>query len=130
VIIVTASQTTAAEKRAIVVVVGTQSNARAQTVRTFMDGGHSVVMCAGPPGCALLREDRCALVDSADAVVLMPRASGDRLADAALSMCAKAARCAVVIDGSTTAPWPIDAIQVGADDLEGVARGLVTARAN
>jgi len=128
--IVTASPTSIKETRSIVVVVGPQSRARSQAARTFMDGGHSVVMCAGPPHCALLRDERCALVDAADAVVLMPRAPGNRLADVGLSKCANASRCAVVIDGSATAAWPAEAIQVGPDDLKGVARGFVTARSS
>lgn len=124
----TSSATTTTKPRTIVVVVGPQSKARTDATARFIDEGNSVVICAGPPGCALLREEPCVLVDVADAVVLMPRAAGNRQVEAGLSMCAKAARCAVVIDGSSTASWPAEAIQVRVDDLDGVARGLSTAR--
>src|SRR6266498_5837783 len=105
------------EERSIVVVVGAESSARATAARTFISDGHSVLLCAGPPGCPLLRNEPCAIVDVADAVVLMPRSGGRRDVEAGLSLCAKEARCAVVVERTHPVAWPAEAIHVNADDL-------------
>jgi len=59
------------EKRPFALVVGRDTRARARVGQALLDRGYSIVMCSGPPGCALAHEDSCALVQRADVAVML-----------------------------------------------------------
>lgn len=91
--------------RALALVVGRESPRRNELARALIERGRAVVLCPGPPGCVLLREDRCVLVDHADVVIqLVPRA-GTEARIAELRLCASQARRCLVAN-STGAPGP------------------------
>lgn len=112
----------------IVLVVGADSSERTDAARSLIDKGQSVVLCAGPPACPLLRDEPCALVSVADAVVFMPAAkTSSRAVLSGLARCARSAVCPVVIEDSSNVAWPAYAVHVAPDDLEGVALGVAGA---
>jgi hypothetical protein len=87
--------------RRLIVVVGPDGDERTWLARGLMERGDAVVLCEGPPGCSLVRSDRCPIVDRVDGVVVMPYA-GDATREIAigLTLCARAARCAVALEPS------------------------------
>lgn len=96
-----AANAVAEASSALVVVVGSNTALRSQAAQELIADGYAVVLCAGPSGCPLLREDRCVLVDVADVVVVLPTTSHDRKVTSGLAMCAQAARRAVVVGPAT-----------------------------
>jgi hypothetical protein len=85
---------------ALVLVVGPDTPTEQELSRRLINRGHSVVVCAGPPGCPLVRGEQCAIGSVADAVVVMPNEAHDRETLAGLSLCIDRARRALVIEPS------------------------------
>ncbi|MEX2556139.1 MAG: hypothetical protein WEB06_10950 [Actinomycetota bacterium] len=102
----TADAAESARKRRLVLLVGPDSEGRRDLARALIEGGHSTVICSGPPGCVLLREDRCVLVDAADVTVIMPSHSSRREVTSALALCAREARNAVIVEPSLIEQTP------------------------
>ena len=76
--------------RKLVLVVGSGSKNRTEVARRLISDDHAVVLCPGPPGCPLLRDELCVLTDSADLTVIMPGTSHSPEVVAGLRMCAQA----------------------------------------
>ena len=88
-------------RRPLVTVVGPFSETRVELARRLLDGGAAVSLCAGPPSCSLLRGEPCALLETADATVVLPAQSHDSKVALGLSLCAKNAPRCVVVEPST-----------------------------
>ena len=88
----------------LLALVGSDTADRSRLARHLLDRGNAVVICPGPPGCPLLREEPCGMVDTADAVILLPEAERDREIVRALSMCAQRACHSLVIEPSAVLP--------------------------
>ena len=100
------------ERRSLVVLVGKESDSRGRLARELIDDGAAVVLCAGPPDCPLLRGQPCALIDTADGVVVMPTASRDQRVVTGLLRCAENARTSFVMD-RTSIGDPEGSLHVG-----------------
>lgn len=87
--------------RRLVTLVGPYSDERVEIARSLIDEGSAVTLCAGPPGCSLLRGEPCALIETSDATVLLPTKSQDRKVMAGLSLCAENSAVCVVMDPSS-----------------------------
>jgi hypothetical protein len=109
-----------AGRRSLVTLVGPYSEDRVDLARALMDDGSAVVLCAGPPGCALLRGEPCAMIETADVTVLLPTESQDRKVVAGLSVCAENAPGCIVME-----PSPVGirgcAVHVRFSEMERVA---------
>lgn len=88
---------------ALVLLVGPDTPEERELSENLISRGHSIVVCAGPPGCPLLRGDGCAIASVADAVIMMPSEARDRETLACLSMCLDGARRALVVEPSAVA---------------------------
>lgn len=75
-------------------VVGHDSPLRRGVGHELIERGYPVVVCSGPPGCALSHDDRCVLLDEVDCAVILP-SHADRAIDMYLQQCARRARTAV-----------------------------------
>lgn len=82
-----------AHRSPLALLVGADSALRRETARRLTEQGIGVVLCSGPPGCMLEREDRCVLLSATDIAVLLPGRSAAR---EQLAACAKAARRVIV----------------------------------
>lgn len=89
------------QRRPLVVLVGPECKRRADLARELLDRDTAVVLCSGPPGCALVRDDSCPLNEAADMIVVLPTESADRETLTSLSLCAERARNALVVEPST-----------------------------
>lgn len=78
--------------RKLVLVVGNESRNRTEVAGRLISEGCAVVLCAGPPGCPLLREETCVLTETADVTVIMPGTSRAPEVVAGLRLCEKASR--------------------------------------
>ena len=87
--------------RPLVTLVGPYSEDRVDLAREMIDAGSAVSLCSGPPGCPLLRGEACALLETANATVLLPNASQDRKVTTGLMLCAQNAPGCIVIEPST-----------------------------
>ena len=108
----TSTPSTPDEARSLVVVVGKESDPRRQLARELIDDGAAVVLCAGPPDCPLLRGQPCALLETADGVIVLPTASKDKRVIGGLQHCAETAKISFVLD-RTTIGESVGAMQVG-----------------
>lgn len=108
----TSTSSTIEETRPLVVLVGKESDSRRGLARELIDDGSAVVLCAGPPDCPLLRGQPCALLETADGVVVLPTAAKDKRVVTGLLQCAEEARTAFVMD-RTTIGEPTGALHVG-----------------
>ena len=88
-------------RRPLVTLVGPYSENRVDLARRLLDDGIAGSLCAGPPGCSLLRGDPCALLETADATVLLPTERQDPKVVAGLSLCAENAPGCMVLEPST-----------------------------
>ena len=123
---------TTPSKRSLVAIVGAESESRTKLARALIRDGTGVVICGGPPGCPLLRGEQCAIVESVDGVVVMPRPPQATTRDVAIGLtrCAFEARKAIAIEPSAVHPLS-RAIHLPAgapDQLAGAIRDLVAAR--
>ena len=96
--------TTGLRRRPLVTIVGSFSDNRSELARHLMNGGTAVALCAGPPGCSLLRGETCALLETADATVVLATESRDPEVVMGLSLCAKNAPRCIVMEPSTIDP--------------------------
>jgi hypothetical protein len=92
-----------ASNGALVLLVGPDTPAEQVLTRRLIARGHSIVICAGPPDCPMIRDEECAIGSVADAVVVMPNEASDRETLAGLSLCVDRARRALVIEPSAIA---------------------------
>lgn len=86
--------------RRLVLIVGPESAARDELASSLIEMGEAAIVCSGPPGCVLLREERCVLVDKADATVIMPTHTASREVRAMLTLCAGGARSPIIVEPS------------------------------
>ena len=118
-------------KRSLVALVGAESESRTKLAQAVLRGGQGVVICAGPPGCPLLRGEECAIVAGVDGVVVMPRLPDATTSDVAIGLtrCAFEARTAIAIEPSAVHPLSrATHLPAGAsDELAGAIRDLITA---
>ena len=82
-----------ARRSPLALLVGADSALRRETARRLTEQGIGVVLCSGPPGCMLERDDRCVLLSAADIAVVLPGRSTVR---EQLAACARAARRVIV----------------------------------
>lgn len=109
-------------RRALVLIVGRESRLRAMLAQEMIERGHSIVLCSGPPGCSLLHDDACVLVDRADVAVILPFPA-ESSARPFLQGCAASARRAVFV---TQPPFatPAGSTIVGATSPDAIARAV------
>ncbi len=93
--------TAVVHRRPLVTVVGPFSQTRVELARHLLDGGAAVSLCAGPPSCSLLRGEPCALLETADATVVLPPESHASKVVSGLALCAKNAPRCIVVEPST-----------------------------
>jgi hypothetical protein len=96
--------------RPLVLVVGSDSPRRQELARTLIDRGRSVVICNGPPGCPLIRGERCVIVGAADVAVVLESHANLRESAIGLGLCSDAARRCVPGDPRTIASDLADAV--------------------
>jgi hypothetical protein len=87
--------------RPLVTLVGKYSDDRVELARELIDKGCAVLLCAGPPGCPLMRGEACALLEATDTTVLLPTDTQDRKVLGGLSQCAQNAPGCIVMEPST-----------------------------
>lgn len=87
-------------RRPLVTLVGQYSEDRVDLARALIEDGSAVVLCAGPPGCSLLRGEPCALIETSDLSVLLPIETEERKVVAGLSLCAENASSCIVMEPS------------------------------
>src|SRR5690349_18594743 len=87
--------------RPLVTLVGKYSDDRVELARELIDKGCAVLLCAGPPGCSLMRGEPCALLESTDSTVLLPTDTHENKVLGGLSLCAENAPACVVMEPST-----------------------------
>ena len=81
--------------------VGPESDDRTQLAKGLIDRGEAIVLCDGPPGCSMVHNGRCPIVDTVDAVVVMPVTGlASREIAAGLTLCARGAHCAIALEPS------------------------------
>ena len=88
-------------RRPLVTLVGKYSDDRVELARGLIDEGCAVLLCAGPPGCSLMRGESCALLETSDATVLLPTDTQEQKVLGGLSLCAQTAPGCVVMEPST-----------------------------
>jgi hypothetical protein len=95
------------EEKKTVVLVAPESTARTQLATRLIGDGFTVLLCGSvwdaSGACPLLREERCALAERADAVAILDRGT-DEIAEEALTECAAAADRVVVAPDTIAAP--------------------------
>ena len=87
--------------RRLVTLVGTYSDDRVDLARSLIEEGSAVTLCAGPPGCSLLRGQPCPLIETSDATVILPTKSQDRKVVGGLSLCAENSPVCIVMEPSS-----------------------------
>jgi hypothetical protein len=106
--------------RPVVTVVGPFSEDRVDLARALLEKGVDVGLCAGPPGCELLREQDCPLIDTGHVTVMLPNDSTDRKVITGLSLCAQTSATCVVMEPSSVGVRG-DTVHVRFSEMERVA---------
>jgi hypothetical protein len=88
-------------RKSIVTLVGAFSEDRVDLAHGLIDRGSAVLLCAGPPNCSLMRGDSCALLQVADATVILPNQAQDQKVVTGLKLCAENASHCIVMEPST-----------------------------
>lgn len=113
----------------LVLLVGHDNAERRSIASRLVDRGRAVVICSGPPGCSLVRDDHCALLDSADLVVLLPSLPMAREVVVGLALCARLAHKTVVAGRAWAEALPPGSVvtdEVAPDALVDVIDGALT----
>jgi hypothetical protein len=84
--------------RPLVLIVGSDSPRRQELAQSLIDRGRAVVICSGPPGCPLIRGERCVIVGTADAAIVLEPGTPSREIAVGLDLCSIEARRCVVGD--------------------------------
>lgn len=108
----------------LVLLVGKESGTGRRLARGLIARDYAVVSCAGPPGCALVRDDACVLLRTADVAVVLPTWSADKETAVGLSLCVGQARRAVVVEPTSAVRSRPDVVTVRSADPETVAGAI------
>jgi hypothetical protein len=99
------------QRRPLLVLVGPDTPSRFRTAQHLIDRDNAVVLCDGPPGCPLARGEDCAVVGAADAVVIFPSEEHGHEIGVSLTMCARRAAHAVIVEPTIVRP-DVEAMRV------------------